>query len=514
MSLFSWPHTTNVSTSSDSELALRPERALLTPAWLVALATLGVNDHLLKGAGILPGGLTGKLSDFAGMLVAPALLAALMRVRSRRGLLLSHVAVGAVFSAINVSGEAAAGWSALMGLFGAPWKITVDPSDLMALPALLLSWKALTPAMTRPASPALLRGLEGAAATAGVLLSVATSPAGPEWEEGEGWWDPVYADVYVQNTGDEERVVRLRSLAEGVEIDCFEVEAAPELLLSEGIFGAATAWTLPPGTTAPARDMSVEAPCYAVLVEADDVPSAVLFWQHGDFAMEWAEGRSEEPIMAPGAVQIADVITSVSTKLVYQPADPQEPVPGACAPQADSGRLAWSSPPEGSSLEIVDARVGPDGCLAVDFAGISETWYGCVPAGSFPFTAGEAVSFSGSGERLWIEGASASMVLSTGAELPVLKDTVIAARFDYECSPAPDACGTAARSGRLTAKRGEGATVAVPIGEPVLLEGAAEGLTLHLAHAQSRGVVNTSCSEGPAAVGADVELVAVYRANP
>ena len=114
---------------------LRPTRALLTPAWLGALAVLGLNDHLFKGSGALPGALTGKLSDVAGMIVAPALLAALLGVRSRRGLFLCTAAVGLVFSLINLSPACADAWSWLMGLVGFPWAITVDPTDLLALPA-------------------------------------------------------------------------------------------------------------------------------------------------------------------------------------------------------------------------------------------------------------------------------------------------------------------------------------------------------------------------------------------
>ena len=49
------------------EPALRPSRALLHPLWLGSLALLVLNDHVLKGAGLLPGVLTGKLSDFAGV---------------------------------------------------------------------------------------------------------------------------------------------------------------------------------------------------------------------------------------------------------------------------------------------------------------------------------------------------------------------------------------------------------------------------------------------------------------
>ena len=49
----------------------------------VALLTLAINDHVLKGGGLLPGWLTGKLSDFAGLVVLPVVLAVLLRVRSR-----------------------------------------------------------------------------------------------------------------------------------------------------------------------------------------------------------------------------------------------------------------------------------------------------------------------------------------------------------------------------------------------------------------------------------------------
>src|SRR5687768_2705719 len=129
-----------------SRSVLRPGRALLTPTWLAAIAVLGVNDHLLKGAGVLPGVVTGKLSDIAGMIVAPVLLAALLGLRSRRGLLFCHAAVGVVFAAINVSPAAADAWTWLMSLVGANWVITVDPTDLLTLPALALGWHALVPA--------------------------------------------------------------------------------------------------------------------------------------------------------------------------------------------------------------------------------------------------------------------------------------------------------------------------------------------------------------------------------
>src|SRR5262245_18604951 len=87
---------------------LQPERALTTFSWIAALVLLALNDHWLKHSGALPGWLTGKLSDFAGLYVAPVLLATLVRARTRGALALCHVAVGLGFSAINLDPGSAA----------------------------------------------------------------------------------------------------------------------------------------------------------------------------------------------------------------------------------------------------------------------------------------------------------------------------------------------------------------------------------------------------------------------
>lgn len=54
-------------------------------AWWVALSVLALNDHVLKGSGLLPGVVTGKLSDFAGLIVAPILGCTALGLRSERG---------------------------------------------------------------------------------------------------------------------------------------------------------------------------------------------------------------------------------------------------------------------------------------------------------------------------------------------------------------------------------------------------------------------------------------------
>lgn len=61
------------------------------PVALAAVAVLAANDHLLKGSGLLPGALTGKLSDVAGLFFFPLLLSA--AIRGGRLLLMAMTAI-------------------------------------------------------------------------------------------------------------------------------------------------------------------------------------------------------------------------------------------------------------------------------------------------------------------------------------------------------------------------------------------------------------------------------------
>jgi hypothetical protein len=119
--------------------AERSPKALSHPVWWTALALLLANDHVLKGAGVLPAALTGKLSDFAGMIVAPPLVAlALLRVPAtwRTRALVSTSLPGVVLCAIKLSPQAAHALEAGFGWIGLPWRIWLDASDLWALLAL------------------------------------------------------------------------------------------------------------------------------------------------------------------------------------------------------------------------------------------------------------------------------------------------------------------------------------------------------------------------------------------
>ena len=134
---------------------LLPVEELLHPLPLLAVALLALNDHLLKRSGLLPGWLTGKLSDVAGLFFFPLLLTALLRTilllfRRRRpltpGLLGGAILVtGAAFTALQLSAPAALYYEWLMprldptGIVRSV-RVTPDPTDLLALPALWFTW--------------------------------------------------------------------------------------------------------------------------------------------------------------------------------------------------------------------------------------------------------------------------------------------------------------------------------------------------------------------------------------
>jgi hypothetical protein len=110
------------------------------PFW-VALLLLALNDHLLKGGGRVPAVLTGKLSDFAGLIVAPLLLCALLRVGTRSGRALVFASIAVPFAALKLSPACAAGAAGLLTACGLPSRIVCDPSDLIAFAVLPWAWR-------------------------------------------------------------------------------------------------------------------------------------------------------------------------------------------------------------------------------------------------------------------------------------------------------------------------------------------------------------------------------------
>ncbi|MET7945709.1 hypothetical protein [Micromonospora sp. NPDC005324] len=126
---------------------------LCHPATMFALVLLLVNDHVLKAA--FPGLVTGKLSDVAGLVLAPPLVAVLLtllvpRLPSRAAALAGLVAVGAGFAVVKSSGYAAELASSAWTVLAGPSLVRADWTDLLTLPALGLAWWSWTRSRRRP----------------------------------------------------------------------------------------------------------------------------------------------------------------------------------------------------------------------------------------------------------------------------------------------------------------------------------------------------------------------------
>jgi hypothetical protein len=166
----------SIDVDAQRPIAIAGER-ILHPAMLVAMGTLIVNDHVLKG--LYPGLLTGKLSDVAGLLFFPVFLQGLWELglscrrrawqRSDRVLHVCAVLTGAVFAFVKLSALGAALYRSTLGaLHGLPTalvdfvrgeaprlplaKLTQDPSDVWALPAIWVGlWLVRRPVRTHVA---------------------------------------------------------------------------------------------------------------------------------------------------------------------------------------------------------------------------------------------------------------------------------------------------------------------------------------------------------------------------
>lgn len=148
-----------------TSIAGGPARAdgLVHPVPVGAIALLIVNDHVLKAS--FPGWWTGKLSDVAGMVFFPLMLQALVELLDRRepfrprrsALIACACATGLVFAATNTVPWAAHAYRVGLGILQwpfrlvasflsgqgpvtwAPVRLTEDPTDLLAVPFVLVA---------------------------------------------------------------------------------------------------------------------------------------------------------------------------------------------------------------------------------------------------------------------------------------------------------------------------------------------------------------------------------------
>ena len=516
---------------SFDDRALDPRRVLLHPAWLAGVALLAVNDHLLKGSGLLPGLVTGKLSDFAGLFIAPALFAAVTRVRSRDAFLAAHLLVGVVFSALQLSPSFAAMWSQLFAAFGLGWTTTMDPTDLIALAALVASYRMWTPfAMSEASARESLRrpwrrGATIGASAGGLAASIATSPP-PDFEE---WYPDISAQTFIHNESDIDLALNLRPMREDLQLDCDELALDPGGLLPDVAFDTAERWELPPRTSISAWTRWEEHECYAVMVSGDRFAPFIMFWD-GDLPSRLIPGQSPEGSQldswgvtirsdADGSVQS---IRDTSSELSFVPtAVETQPGEGCELPAADQ-RLDWVGIDEGT-VSVQAVEFGVDGCLRVEAEGPTGNWdaYICMPFDAFPFRAGDLVTFTENGNELTAADAGLAVeetrylrlersAGANGLDSPFFQ---IGARSQPGCGFEVDVdCAETAQRAELLVV-GELGSATIGAGddpESIALPDGREA-QLYLPYASSRALLDASCADGSDFLGFDLDMVTLIQ---
>lgn len=535
-------------TEKKSRDALVPARALLTPTWVAALALLVANDHWLKGSGLLPGVLTGKLSDFAGMIVAPVLLATLLGIRSKRALALCHVAVALVFTSIQLSPAFASQWSALMGLVGYPWVITCDPTDLIALPFLLLSWFVLVPEMdsSKPALVPIQRTAVATLSVFGLWSTVATSDNRTDGDD--GWYVDVEGHVYVNNANDAAIALHIRQLRDDVEIDCGEVSRDPGRLLTQDAFGDAEHWELPGWTNVGIVLEGSE--CGAAMIAGEGIPPTIVFVEQLG-TTQWFPGQVFDTAgLGSSGIAVRFGASGgewVGGELIrFTPETDTPELPDSCVAPLGELRLDWPLTVPARDIELLAIEPGVDGCfeLMVQELGFLSgeivpvdapyPFYLCAPAAAVPFTVGERLELSrelgNGGEReltvdLLDPDTLELATADSGAPIrrvrylrggndpqfigPALHRDLVALPA-YSCPwLIEDGCATVERPVEL-AIDGDGVLepgVPMPLADqagpaPVML-------TAILSYARERAIVDQSCADGALQLDFDIDLIVI-----
>jgi hypothetical protein len=387
-----------------------PRASLRHPLFLSALTLLLLNDHVLKGAGILPGELTGKLSDFAGLIVAPTLLVALTGARSRAARALVFGAIAVAFAALQLSPRLAAVFDAVLGAIGVEARTWSDPSDLIALSVLPLAWWLVGRGDRTPSGAHADRGaalaLQRVVSAVAFFACVATSrlPVGTAtWTTG----------AWIHNRTGGTVDVRLRWIEEGLDCSAF-ANADLARAIHPAIFGRGITFRLDPGKTLPIEPAGARAAldggtttgtsnaCDVVRISIDGAPDTIAFFRatRQNIVPTWLDPVTTSWV-DPDAIAIQrdehgalwlEAGASFRTAVLLDRA----PDPPAECPDARSVRVAASELDGEATFRVASTTVLPDGCTALDLVDdriedIELTYFLCVPEDFVPFAVDDRI---------------------------------------------------------------------------------------------------------------------------
>lgn len=412
--------------------------------WL-ALAVLLLNDHVLKGSGWASGAVTGKLSDFAWLVVAPVALARLARARDVGGRAVVLGAIGCLFVVTELSQTAADAVCAFASHLGVHGRLWADPTDLVALTVLPLTWHAMAPA-SQEAGRTLGRVAVGLGAFASIATTGPVPPQPPRWTT---------AAYLVNRSG---AAVDARVRWSSAAVDCTLIAGADiEHAVSGVIFDTAITYRLLDQETVPLEQPDPSMPgsapplrgtCQLVLVAVDGAPDTIVLVPADTVSVLAtqavgpleARGRAVEiTLRAPGY----DLV--VGSELRWGLRDDRRWA-STCTELRPALEVSTGLR-MGTPANVVERSVGSDGCTQIVTDDGARTFL-CVPESMVPFDVGDAISLLERGtERIAISGPTSVLrvVRQRWGEPYAIGPFVIAAGGIEDCSGERDDCGAFVR---------------------------------------------------------------------
>ena len=375
-------------------------RAFAHPLWWGALGLLALNDHVLKGSGLLPGSWTGKLSDFAGVVVAPPLLAWLFGARRRYSAALAAGLVAAGLCTIDLVPAASRALEQALAALGLPSRLWPDPSDLWALALLPLGF-----ALSRvPVDRADRAGRGWALAwrrawqrplvqrTAIALGACACLATAGDEDDGDGRTDVPEVENKTDST-----VVFVLAATEGAG-GCALYRNDRIGALTRPAFGTGRVVTLEAGERTRLTTGDDPLACGAASLRLADGNEAFVFWRDLEkvesFVSPNDDRRVARRVVIAGKPNRWEL--EVGTELARFDVDDEPPAP-SCPELAAQPSLEFSALADAQGFfQLSEIRTAMDGCFELDWfapAGDTEvdTQRLCVPDWAFPFEQGETL---------------------------------------------------------------------------------------------------------------------------
>ncbi len=259
----------------------RPVNALRHPLWWMMLVLLLCNDFVLKTAGILPGWLTGKLSDFAGLMVFPLFVALILGKFGGRRVVWAalHIVTAVGFIALKTMPAVGNAYVQALGFLGIQGQIWFDTTDLMALvclPISFLVYPRLRQLFELPRRQNLVRA--AAVAAAGFACVASGGAAAPRTLTSYNG-DLMISDVMFINGTKGEISVQVSKLKDGITVDCSQPVVAENF--NDKQFTSTGSWNQNSGeatTLLPISPRQNEKKCNVVKLTINNIESLLVVW--------------------------------------------------------------------------------------------------------------------------------------------------------------------------------------------------------------------------------------------